>query len=407
MERIRVGLLVAVWSGVCVAQQGVRPEPVGQITGVVTCSDTQRPARLAEVKLVRVPDATAGKAPDSGGMDGDALPTGNAVESGLDGSYTVRNVKPGRYWVVVDKDGYLIPLGQFSKKELTATDDATRTRVAQTLATVDVQANQTAKLDVVLDRGASVSGTVTYDDGTPASGIGIELLAKDKDGKWHRSEYGRYRTFRSVGSTDDNGHYRITGLPGGEYATQATLALSDHEATVAPMPGNPGQMVSFEMTKTRYSLPLYSGDVLRKSLAQGYTLGSGEARAGSDLVFPLAKLHKVGGQVVAKDGHPVNGGGVKVVWADDKSEMTEAAILYDDQAFHLDFVPEGDFLLQVSGAKDVTHTAVENPAGMVPRFHEESKTVKTYGDAEQSLKVIGDVSDVMVMVPEAGKSGTP
>ena len=59
--------------------------------------------------------------------------------------------------------------------------------------------------------------------------------------------------------------------------------------------------------------------------------------------------------------------------------MTDASISFDDAAFHLEYVPEGTFTLQVSGAKDLTKVQVENPVGYTPRFHEESKTVKTYG----------------------------
>jgi hypothetical protein len=405
--RVAAALAVGVWAVAGLAQ-GTRPEPVGAVTGHVVCGDTQRPARLAEVKLVRVPTAADLKGDQSGLMK-DTAPAGDAVQTSLDGSYIVRNVKPGRYYVVVDKEGYLLPLGQFSKKELAATDDETKARVAKAAHTIDVEANQTAKEDVELERGASVSGTVSYDDGTPASGIGITLLTKDKDGKWVEAETQRYRSFHSMGfgSTDDNGNYRMTGLPAGEYATEANLALNDFETTLGPMPGNPNTMMQMTMMKTRYSLPLYSGDVLRKSAATGYTLGIGEARAGSDLVFPLAKLHRVDGQVETKGGHAVNGGNVKLAWADDKSEMTEAAIQFDDQAFHMDYVPEGDFLLQVSGAKDVTKVQVENPAGYTPKFHEEEKTVKSYGDTEQALTVKGDVSDVMVVVPEAGKANAP
>ncbi len=158
-------------------------------------------------------------------------------------------------------------------------------------------------------------------------------------------------------------------------------------------------MMVMEKQTTRFSLPLYSGDVLRKTGATGYTLGNGEVRAGSDLVFPLAKLHKVGGQVLAKDGHAVNGADVKLLWADDQSELTQASVQYDDAAFHLEFVPEGEFTLKVSEAKDVTKVQVENAPGYTPRFHEETKTLKTYPDGSAPLVVIGDTSDVVVTLP--------
>ena len=140
--------------------------------------------------------------------------------------------------------------------------------------------------------------------------------------------------------------------------------------------------------------------MLRKPDAKAYSLGSGEALAGSDLVFPLAKLHKVSGQVLAKDGHPVNGGTVKLVYPDDKTEMTEADVQFDDRIFQMEYVPEGDFLLQVEGAKDVGKVQVENPIGYTPRTHEEPKTLKTFPDAEQAITVKGDSSDIVIQLPD-------
>ena len=367
------------------------------------CADTQRPARLASVKLVRVPAKEDAKAdPKKGPMD-DSAPASDAVETSLDGSYTVRNVKPGAYYVAVDKEGYLVPLGEFSLRQLADPDEETKTRIAGSVRPIAVSGNQVTNEDVVLERGASVSGTVRYDDGSPAGGIGIMLLEKDKSGKWVPKEAGRYRQMHGFSATDDNGYYRIAGLPPGEYAIQANLALNDHETTMMPM-GNGGGMVQMEMMKTRFSLPLYSGDVLHKPDAKPYTLGTGEVRAGADMVFPLAKLHKVSGQLAAKDGHAINGGKVTLFYPDDNSEMTETEVQFEDAAFHLEFVPEGAFTLKASNVKDVTKVQVENTPGYTPRFHEESKTVKAYGDAEQPLLVKGDASDVLVAVPESGKT---
>ena len=402
MKHLLTLAFAVVYAFPCGAQQrGLPAQLTGTVTGIVSCADTQRPARLAQVKLVKVPTRADLKADDDGSPNGDAAAAGNAVETSLDGSYVFRQVKPGTYYVVVDKEGYLIPLGQFSAKELAATDDETRARVAKAVHPVVIEGNTTVNEDVVLSRGASISGTITYDDGTPASGIGIELLTKDHDGRWVPSKTSRYRGFYGPSATDDYGHYRISGLPAGEYATEANLSVSDHETTYGPMPSSPGTTMQMEMQKTRFSLPLYSGDVLRKAKAEGYSLGTGEVRAGSDLVFPLAKLHKVGGQVLAKDGHAVNGGDVKLLWADDQSEMTEASVQYEDAAFHLEFVPEGEFTLKVAGAKDVTKVQVENAPGYTPRFHEETKATKTYGDGQAPLVVVGDTADVVVTLGKA------
>ena len=358
---------------------------MGTVTGHVMCADTQRPARLATVKLVRVLTPDELKKVPASDTYGDTLPASNNVETGLDGAYTIRNVKPGTYYVVVDAPGYLLPLGGFSQKDLTAPDTATALRLSKTVHPIAVEGNGRANEDVVLERGASVSGTVSYDDGSPASGIPIEVLHKDEAGKWVAIKTGRYRSAYGFGSTDDYGHYRISGLAAAEYAVQANFSLNDQSTTSLPMLDHPGQTVEVVFTVTRFSLPVYSGDVLRKRDAVAYTLGTGEARAGEDLVFPLAKLHRVGGQVLARDGHAVNSAKVALLYADDKSEMTETNVQLADRSFALDFVPEGDFVLKVTNAADKTSTQVANAPGVTPKFYEETRTVKTYGEAEQAL----------------------
>ena len=399
---MRLGLVTwMLWEIATGSAQEARRQPTGTVTGHVICADTQRPARMAEIRLVKLPEKVERKdVVEPGPMDGGA-PSGDAVESSLDGGYTIRNVKPGEYFVVVDKEGYLLPLAMFTAKELAATDDATRARIGRFAHTISVSSDQTVIEDVRLERGASVSGVATYDDGTPAAGLEVKILQKGTNGKWIAFPTGRYRENFGFNRTDDKGHYRIVGLPAGQYVTEIDLTLSDHETTFMPMPGNKNAQIEVHSDKTRFSLPLYSGDKLRRPMAEPYTLGTGEERTGADVVFPLAKLHRVSGHLLAKDGHALNGGTVDLVWADDGGNMTEAAVQYADRAFHLEFVPEGEFTLKSRGVQDVTRVQVENLPGFMPRTHEETRIQKTYADAEQPLIVVGEMSDVSMVVPEA------
>lgn len=83
----------------------------------------------------------------------------------------------------MDQEGYLSPVSWFTRKQLTQPDETDAARMAQLLRTVTVRSEQTTQDDVVLQCGAAVSGTVTYDDGAPASGVSVQVLAKDKSGK--------------------------------------------------------------------------------------------------------------------------------------------------------------------------------------------------------------------------------
>lgn len=398
-------LLLVTSGGILSAQETARPEQSGTVTGHVFCRDTQRPARLAKVALVAAMHAPLGNDKDQKREDHiGPMPDTDYVETGLDGSFRIPKVKPGEYYLIVDKDGYTLPLGQFTRKELTSKDEAVRASVDREVKSLTVASDGTVNQEVMLDRGASVAGTVLYDDGSPASGLDVNAMTKDPSGKWEAGVATRYRSGFGRERTDDQGRYRITGLPPGEYVTQVELTLNEYTTTVSSMPGHPDQTTMMRMQKTRYSLGLFSGNQFRGAAAVPYKLAAGEDRTGADLLFPLSKLHKVTGQILAKDGHALNGAKVTLTNADDKSEVTGTDVDLEDKTFHLEFVPEGDFILTVTEAKDVRRVQVDNPRGTVPKTHEESRTLRTYTDSTQPLTVKGELVGVVAIVKEKAKA---
>ncbi len=114
-----------------------------------------------------------------------------------------------------------------------------------------------------------------------------------------------------------------------------------------------------------------------------------------------SKMHPVSGWLaVEQGGRRVNAGRVALVYADDGTEVASADVRSEDEAFHLNFVPEGEYTLKVTKARDVTRTEVPNgPPGTVPPTHTDEKTVRTYGDASQPLVVVNEVSGLVVGVP--------
>lgn len=390
-------------------QPKAHPPQPGTVTGHVMCADTQRPARLVKVALVAVAapapirDNNAKRYADVIGRS----PATDFVETGLDGSFTISNVPPGAYYIIVDASGYTSPLAQFDSQDLESKDAALRQQMAKTLLKVYVRSNATINQDVALERGASVSGTVTYDDGSPASGLDVDVLQKDAAGKWKRGAATRYRAGFGHVLTDDEGHYRVTGLEPGKYLVEVDLTLSEYTTRINHPSDHPDQATVMRMQTQKYSLPLFSGSALRQSAATPISLAVAEQRAGADLDFPLSKLHSVSGQVVAKDGHVLNSGTVSLLNEDDSSEVTSAKIDPADNLFHLGFVPEGGFLLKVSGAKDITKVQVANPPGDSPRTHDEDKTVRTYGGVTQALKVQSDTQGIILTVPDSGGTNDP
>src|SRR6202021_3754519 len=82
-----------------------------------------------------------------------------------------------------------------------------------------------------IERGASVSGTIRYDDGSPAIGILVGLERKNSKGAWEPALQSTLQTFSFFSKTHDGseasdsaGRFHIDGMPAGECILHATLA---------------------------------------------------------------------------------------------------------------------------------------------------------------------------------------
>jgi hypothetical protein len=138
---------------------------------------------------------------------------------------------------------------------------------------------------------------------------------------------------------------------------------------------------------------------MRKSEAIPFKLGPGEDRAGVDITIPLSKLHSINGVVTAaSNGHAINSGHITIEDPVDKESVVEAE-LDSDGVFHLDGVPEGSYTLHVQNASDKQIRQVS--AGGMKMDSE--KTLHQYGDLEQTIKVEGDIPNLVLAVPEQAK----
>jgi protocatechuate 3,4-dioxygenase beta subunit len=386
------------------AQSTPRPEDLGTVTGHILCADTQRPARLAQVRLVAVDTAAGSKDTKSGKEDfsafGNLLP---AVQTDLTGGYIIRNVHPGQYYLRVDLPGYIDPLLSFTRDELAKPTPEIQQRMQRELQLVTVAPHSTLTADASLRRAASIAGSVTFDDGTPAIGVMIRILRRDPKGEFKEN----VRTGGMIWAepVDDHGHYRFNSLPPGEYAVEADLTLSTQETSTMQMPG--GQTTELVMTKFLFSLPVFSGSVIRRHNATPIKLDAGQEASDVDITIPISQLHEVSGTLLAKDGHAINGGKVALLFADDRSQFADVDINTDDATFRFPYVPEGNYILAVKEAKDVGHVEVPNPPGSNPRTHTDHPTLHTYGTTEQPLAVQTDLQSLNITVPDQISSAAP
>ena len=386
-------LLLSVLALTASAQSNSAKLGTGAVTGHVYCADTNAPARMASVHLQPVKDAEAlpGTHPDANATE----PASGVVQTTLDGSFAIPKVAPDSYYVIVTASGYLSP--QPHDEDSDDSDGAkTNPHAAQppvAMPKVDVQADQIANIDIRLERGAAVSGTIRFDDGSPATNVIVMLMRKSKD-KWEPLPSGNFGAFAMPSSlmTDDLGHYRVGGLREGEYLLLITLIHADLMPAVSHEVGLAGAL--------RSVLVVYSGDTMRKSEAAPFKLGSGEDRAGVDIAIPLSKMHSVSGVVTAaSDGHAINNGQITIEDPVDKESVANG-MLDNDGIFHLDGVPEGSYTLRVRDASDKQNQEVSVAGHM--RMADE-KTLHQYGDLEQTLKVEGDIPNLVLAVPEQTK----
>jgi len=382
------------------------PEPTGAVTGHVFCSDTNEPARFAHVHLEpvhleAVPAAAQPKAnsrptpPPAAGSD--------TIDTTLDGSFLLTKIKPGVYYVVVEKDGYIKPRAMFTDQEIADPSPQIRSLVEAALPRVQVEGSHTEQAEVRLERGAAVSGTVLYDDGSPAGGLNIKLLHKDPAGKWVPLSGFEGPRLGNL-ATDDRGVFRVPSLLPDEYLIEADLTLTDSKTS--NIDNGEGRQMQFMMVNDRFSLPFYGAGTAHLSEAASFNLRAGQELPGQDMTIPIAKLHKLTGHVAAgADAHFVNAAKLSLVTRDDGKEIANTEISREDGLFHFEFVPDGDYILKVTGARDV----VWDPAKPSPNApfnpmqpQEKERVLASYGNTEEPILLRGDLLDTLATVsPDA------
>jgi len=428
------------------AGAGAAATSQGSITGHVSLSDTNGPARFAHVLLKRVPDGTA-KPADAGeglaglfgamlGMgddddDDDKKPATNKpatppkpkdadeaaasaafseIMAGASdmmtsatvdatGAYTLKGLKPGTYFVHAILPGYVDPLAAFSTADLSSKDPAIQQRVHNEVQVVTVNGQAPLHLDLRLELGAAISGRVLYEDGNPAVGWRVTVTPPKKAAAAgdpaaalgiSRSQLpnATEMMFKESHTTDDRGNYRIAGLPSGEYIVSATL-------TTANASGGNAQ------TGGQMRLTVFSGSTTREADAKPVSVSTGEDRKGEDLIMRMSGLHSIAGTVLAKlDGQVANSGSVTMRDESDPYILNmQMASIQTDGSFRFDYVPSGKYTLKIKKA-DITE-ATGGSTKILGMEIPKTKTVRSFGPQEQEVLVgDSDVNGLVFNLPE-------
>jgi hypothetical protein len=341
----------------------------GTVTGTVICADTAKPARFSSVILTAPPHK------DGDLENGNPLPENETAETDLEGHFRMEAVEPGRYYAFATQEGYLDPIRGLDIEHIESLK-TTREQAKEAIAEwkdhfveVTVARGKTSEIKITIERAAEISGTVSYDDGSPAIGMHFQLYRKTERGEtavglplldgWNT---------RTV--SDGRGRFALTNLVAGEYTVCALLPSSSQDE----------------------SSPVCLGNVFRRKDAKTVKVDAGESATGQEIVIPLNGLHSVSGTVTAlADGHPLGSGTVRLLWADNREKARES-VLTNDGSFSFPYVPEGQFLLQVTNVQETEEKKEggDEAAG--------NRVPVRYAEKTMPLRVQNDVDELQVQL---------
>jgi len=185
--------------------------------------------------------------------------------------------------------------------------------------------------------------------------------------------------------TDDQGNFRISSIPPGDYFVAAWIQIQ----RMVPLSGsNAFQNVGSVQT-------VYAPGTFRKKNADIVKLSGTEEKSGITITIPTRGMHFVAGTVIQQaNGMPVTGGNVQMVDADDPTLMLNGQIA-PDGSFRIDFVTPGQYTLRVMNAFERPQANSQNGT-----FSNSVRVSHYYGTTEQTVIVAsGDSTGITLQVP--------
>lgn len=239
------------------------PRGTSILRGQIVAADNGSPIRRAQVR-VSSPDARDGR----------------VATTDAQGRFEIKELAAGRYTMSASKGGFVsLQYGQ--------------RRPSESGTPIELGDGQTIdKLSIALPRGSVLGGRVTDEFGEPVANASVTA--------WRYAYAGGARRMTPAGqnardTTDDQGHFRLFGLPPGEYYVSATLRSVGPEVT-DPM----GELSGYAST--------YFPGTTNVADASRITLAVAQENTGVNFGLIATKLVKVSGQVITSDGSPATNG---------------------------------------------------------------------------------------------------
>jgi hypothetical protein len=295
----------------------------GRIRGRVVAGETGAPIRRAQVRI---------NGPDIGSK---------AALTDVEGRYEFRDLPAGRFSLTATKSGYVtVQYGQ--------------TRPFEQGRQIDLADKQALdKADISLPRGSVISGRIVDEYGEPVAEAMVTAMRQTWMG-------GRRRLVPAgrMSQTNDLGHYRMYGLPPGDYYVSATLRNAESMMfDMMAVPGGP----TGSNPGSGYA-PTYFPGTPSAAEAQKVVVALGQEAQQTDFALLPVRLARVSGMVVSSDGKPVETAMVNLLPASRTGDigmmvMGASARTQKDGQFTLNGVAPGDYTLNVRSMRIQTSDA--------------------------------------------------
>jgi Carboxypeptidase regulatory-like domain len=246
------------------------PKGTSVLRGQVIAADNGSPIRRAQVRVF------SSEARDS-----------RIATTDAQGRFEIKELVAGRYTMTASKGGFVsLQYGQ--------------RRPSESGTPIELGDGQTLdKLAIALPRGSVLGGRITDEFGEPVANATVVAMRYGYTAGGRRMMPANGANSRDT--TDDQGHYRLFGLPPGEYYVTAMLRTGGPEVT-DPMGGE-----SSGYAPTYYPGTPNVNEASRVSLAV--------SQENTNVSFGLiaTKLVKLSGQVITSQGTPAANGVVMIM----------------------------------------------------------------------------------------------
>ncbi len=226
------------------------------------------------------------------------------------GNFEIKNVQKGTYLPIVISPIVVSPMNfnDYEPESARKTPSQLIENFTDDFPKIEVDGIKDVETKIPVKHGGIVSGKVSYSDGSPAIGVAINVNRRGS------LFFGGFNSIYSRGilgylsgggsfQTDDQGNYRITGLPAGEF-----IVSVNENANHIISNGRNDELESFLgnfFTSNSYLNSFYQ-DTVEQSKATPVKVELGKETKNIDVKINDWKLHKISGKVIlAEDKKPI------------------------------------------------------------------------------------------------------